>query len=361
MRRATSIGVWGGQEGISGKFKLPHETCIRPSQIAPKAHIGANGIRAEFTVEFANSGSYALASLGLNIEEQKAVDRFRQSVVEPSMTNLVILDFWAEWCGPCKALTPVLEKVAAEYADKGVILAKINVDEERFIADQFQIRSIPTVYAMFQGQPVADLTAARGESQLKAMLDQLLAKLPIEAGGTPPQDVTPLLAMGEDVLAEGDGERAATIFSQIVEIAPDSPQAASGLIRALTIAGRIEEAQAILDALPAVLAADVAVDRARAALALAQDRPDDSELAALRAAAAERPADPDAQFAFASAAIAAGERDTAADTLLRMIAADREWNDGAARTKLLQLFEAIGREDPWVATTRRRLSTVLFG
>jgi putative thioredoxin len=120
-----------------------------------------------------------LASLGLNLDEQKAVDRFRSAVVEPSMTSLVILDFWAEWCGPCKALTPLLEKVAADYADKGVVLAKVNVDEEQFIAAQFQVRSIPTVYALFQGQPVADLTQARSESQLKAMLDQLLAKLPI--------------------------------------------------------------------------------------------------------------------------------------------------------------------------------------
>ena len=97
-----------------------------------------------------------MASLGLNLDEQRAVDRFRKAVVEPSMTKLVVLDFWAEWCGPCKALTPVLEKVCGEYADRGVLLAKINVDEEQFIAAQFQVRSIPTVYAMFQGQPVAD-------------------------------------------------------------------------------------------------------------------------------------------------------------------------------------------------------------
>jgi putative thioredoxin len=302
-----------------------------------------------------------LASLGLNIEEQKAVDRFRQTVAEPSMTSLVILDFWAEWCGPCKALAPLLEKVAAEYADKGVILAKINVDEERFIADQFQIRSIPTVYALFQGQPVADLTNARSESQLKAVLDQLLAKLPIQPGGEPAQDLTPLIEMGESVLAEGDGERAAGIFAQIVDMAPDNAQAVGGLVRALTLAGRTEEAEQMLAALDPTLAKDAAIERARAALELARDKPEEGELAALRTAAAERPADMDAQLAFANAAFAAGDRDAAADTLLRMVAADREWNEGAARAKLLQMFEAIGLEDPWVAATRRRLSTVLFG
>jgi putative thioredoxin len=299
-----------------------------------------------------------LASLGLNLEEQKAVDRFRKAVAEPSMTSLVILDFWAEWCGPCKALSPVLEKVAADYADKGVLLAKVNVDEEGFIASQFQVKSIPTVYAVFQGQPVADLTNARSESQLKTILDQLLAKLPISAGGEPAQDLAPLLAMGEEVLAAGDGERAAGIFSQIVEIAPDSAAANAGLIRALALAGQAEEADAALDP---ELAKDAAIERARAALELAKAKPEDGELAGLRAAAVADPANMDAQLAFAIAAFAAGERDEAAAILLGMIAADREWNEGAARTKLLQMFEAIGLEDPWVAATRRKLSTVLFG
>jgi putative thioredoxin len=302
-----------------------------------------------------------LASLGLNIEEQKAVDRFRQQVAEPSMTSLVILDFWAEWCGPCKALTPLLEKVAAEYADKGVVLAKVNVDEERFIADQFQIKSIPTVYALFQGQPVADLTNARTESQLKAVLDQLLAKLPIQPGGEAAPDIAPLLEMGEEVLAGGDGERAANVFAQIADMAPDNAQALGGLARALILSNRTDEAEQMLAALDPALAKDPAIERARAALELARDKPDESELAELRAAAAERPADMDAQLAYANAAFAAGERDAAADTLLRMVAADREWNEGAARAKLLQMFEVIGLEDPWVAATRRRLSTVLFG
>ncbi len=302
-----------------------------------------------------------MASLGLNLDEQKAVDRFRAQVVEPSMTSLVILDFWAEWCGPCKALTPLLEKVAADYADKGVVLAKVNVDEEQFIAAQFKVRSIPTVYALFQGQPVADLTQARSETQLKAMLDQLLAKLPVNGGAEPVQDIAPLLAMGEEVLGEGDGERAASIFAQIVEIDPASAAAHGGLIRALTAADGFDEAGAVLAAVPAELAADADIARARTALELARDKPADSELAALRAAAAERPSDMDAQLAFAEAAFAAGERDSATDTLLAMIAADREWNEGAAKAKLLQIFEAVGLEDPWVAASRRRLSLILFG
>ena len=298
--------------------------------------------------------------MGLNLDEQKAVDRFRKDVVEPSMTQLVILDFWAEWCGPCKALTPLLEKVAAEYADKGVVLAKVNVDEEQFIAAQFQVRSIPTVYAMFQGQPVADLTQARTEQQLKQFIDQLLAKLPVQAG-EPVEDIAPLLAIAEDVLAEGDGERAVGIFGQIVEVAPDSAQAQAGLVRALILAGQREEAQAVLDALDPQLAADPAIAQARSALALAEDAPEEAELAALRAAAAERPADMDAQLAFANALYASGQRDDAAAKLLAMIAADRAWNDGAAKARLLQIFEATGLEDAWVSSTRRKLSTVLFG
>jgi putative thioredoxin len=298
--------------------------------------------------------------MGLNLDEQKAVERFRKDVVDPSRSKLVILDFWAEWCGPCKALTPVLEKVAADYADKGVLLAKVNVDEEQFIAAQFQVRSIPTVYAIFQGQPVADLTPMRSESQLKQALDQLLSQLPIE-GGDGPGDIAPLLAMGEQVLAEGDGERAAAIFTQIIEMAPEDAAARAGLIRALLSAGRAEEAQAAFDSLPEALRADPLVTQAGAALELAGGGVDESELQVLRASAAERPSDPEAQFAFAQAAFAAGQRDEAAETLLGLIRTHPEWNEGAAKAKLLQIFEAVGLEDPWVAAQRRKLSLLLFG
>lgn len=300
--------------------------------------------------------------MGLNLDEQKAVDRFRQQVVEPSRDKLVILDFWAEWCGPCKALTPVLEKVAAEYADKGVVLAKLNVDEEQFIAAQFQVRSIPTVYAIFQGQPIADLTNARSESQLKQMLDQLLEKLPVQGGNAEQQaDIEQLVAMGEQVLAEGDGERAASIFAQIAEMAPDNAAVQSGLIRALLAAGRTEDARAALDTLAEDLRTDPLVAQAASALELAGSGVDEGELQTLRAAAAERPADMEAQFDFAQAAFAAGKRDEATETLLHMIGAEPEWNDGAAKAKLLQIFEAVGLEDPWVSAQRRKLSLLLFG
>lgn len=309
------------------------------------------------------TGALNLASMGLTTEEHKAVEAFRSKVVEPSMTKLVILDFWAEWCGPCKALTPVLEKIAETYADKGVVLVKVNVDEERFIAAQFQIQSIPTVYAMFQGQPVANLTNARTESQLAGILDQLLAKLPVQADDDAPQgpDIAPLIAMGEEVLAEGDGEQAAGIFAQILDMVPDSVPAIAGLVRALAAADKVAEAQALLDDLPPEIVADPALERAKAALALVADKADDSEIAGLRAAVESAPDDHAARYDLAVGLFAAGSRDEAADHLLAIVRADKDWNEGAARARLLQIFEAVGLEDPWVSATRRKLSAALFG
>jgi putative thioredoxin len=301
-----------------------------------------------------------LASMGLNLDEQKAVERFQQAVVAPSQDKLVVLDFWAEWCGPCKALTPVLEKVCGEYAEKGVVLAKLNVDEEQFIASQFQVRTIPTVYAIFQGQPVADLTPMRSESQLRQALDQLLSQLPVQAGDGG-QDIAPLVTMGEQVLAEGDGERAVGIFRQIAEMAPEDPGVQSGLIRALLAAGQADEARAAWDALSDELKANPLVGQAHSAIELAGSPVDPGELDALRKAAAERPTDSEAQFEFSQAAYAAGERDAAAETLLKLVQTDPEWNEGAAKAKLLQIFEAVGLEDPWVQAQRRKLSLILFG
>ena len=302
-----------------------------------------------------------MATLGMSAAEREAVEKFRRDVVEPSMSALVILDFWAEWCGPCKQLTPVLEKVAADYADRGVILVKVNVDEEKFIAAQFRIQSIPTVYALFQGQPVADLSQARTEGQLTRTLDQILSQLPIQSEAQQREaEIEPLIAMGEEVLAGGDGPRAANIFQQIVDMAPEHPEAVSGLARALTTAGELDKARAALADLPEKLDKDPAIARARSALALAEIAPAGDSAEFERRVAAD-PDDLEARYELAGALMARGARDKAADQLLEITRRDREWNEGAARTRLLQLLEAVGLQDPWAAAQRRRLSDILFG
>ncbi len=297
----------------------------------------------------------------MTAEDKAAIETFKQDVIEPSMTQLIILDFWAEWCGPCKQLTPTLEAVAARYADKGVKLAKINVDENKLVAAQFQVRSIPTVYAVFQGKIVADLTQYRTESQLAQALDQILRQLPVQGEAQALEaEIEPLLAMGEEVLADGDAERAAGVFGQIAEMAPDNAEAHSGLIRALVALGDLDAANAAMAALPEELATAPALQRAVTALELAQTATPLADLSGLIAQVEANPKGHAARFDLANGLMGNGDHDGAADHLLQIIAADRDWNDGAARTQLLKLFEVIGLEDPWVSDTRRRLSAILF-
>ena len=294
-----------------------------------------------------------MATLGLSEAEKAAIERLERDVINPSMTALVILEF-------CTQPSPAIAKLAAEYTAKGVKLVTIDVGKDKLIAAQFRVQAVPTVYAFYQGQPVADITSYRTEAQLTSALDQLLTQLKIgEEAMAPQADIEPLMAMGEQILVEGDAARAVTIFRQIHDMAPDDLDVLGALVRALVTAGESEEAQAILAALPPESADKPPIARAKAALELASAA-SAVDTAGLETRIAANPDDHEARFELAGAKAAAGDRDAAADALLEIIGRDPDWNEAAARKRFLQLLEAQGLADPWTRDQRRRLSALLF-
>ena len=284
---------------------------------------------------------------------------FMADVIEASLHRPILVDFWADWCGPCKQLTPLLER--AVTAAKGTVrLVKIDVDRNPELAQQLRIQSMPTVYAFFQGQPVDAFQGLVPESQIKAFIDRLL-KLAGAAGGTAEgDDANAAIAQGAEALAAGEHDRAAALYHEALMLRQGDPAALIGLVRVQLAGGDLAGARLSLGTLPAEVAKHKDYPALLAALDLAGKAEQAGPLGALERAVAGDPANPQARFDLAVAQYAAGQVAEAADNLLHLVKHNRDWNEGAAKVQLLTMFEALGAADPAVRQARRRLSRLLF-
>ena len=277
---------------------------------------------------------------------------FMADVIEASQDVPVIVDFWAPWCGPCKTLGPALE--AAVTAAKGKVrMVKINVDQNQMIAGQMRVQSIPTVYAFWQGQPVDGFQGALPGSEIQKFIDRVAA-LAGDGG------LAEALTMAEQALTEGDAVSAAEIFAAILGEEPENAAAFGGLIRSHLAAGNLDQAEAFLSGVPAKIASAKEIEAARAQIELAKQAANAGPEAELRAAVEADPNNHQARFDLAVALNAAGKVEEAVDELLDLFRRDRDWNDGAARTQLFTIFEALKPQDPIVMKGRRRLSSMIY-
>jgi putative thioredoxin len=284
---------------------------------------------------------------------------FMKDVVEASRTIPVLVDFWATWCGPCKTLTPMLEKVV-KAAGGRVKLVKIDIDKNRNLVQQLvqlglPLQSVPTVAAFWQGQ-IADLfQGALPETEIKRFVETLLKT----AGGAMP--ATDLIAEAKTALEAGRAQEAEELYSAVLQQEPESPEAWGGVVRALTALGQEDQAHEVLGQVPEKIAEHAEVTGARSALTLAAEgRKARDQLSTFEARLAADPADFQARYDLATALNAMDRREEAAEALLDIVRRNRAWNDGAARLQLLKFFEAWGFDDAATTAARRKLSAILF-
>jgi putative thioredoxin len=279
---------------------------------------------------------------------------FMADVIEASRTQPVVVDFWATWCGPCRQLTPALEK-AVNAAGGAVKLVKIDVDKNPRFAGQLRVQSIPTVYAFVDGQPVDGFMGALPDSQVKTFIDRLAGAGAAEGGAG--AELEELLTLAQESLAVGDAGGAAQAYAQVLQLDPANTKAIAGLSRVYISAGDVERAGEILAMAPAD-AKDSELDAARAALKLASQAP--AEIGPYEARLQADPDDHEARLEFARALAGQNRLDEAVDQLLTLFARDREWNEGAAKKQLLEIFEAAGPTSDVAKTGRKRLSSLMF-
>jgi putative thioredoxin len=289
-----------------------------------------------------------------DIIKDGSLKTFAQDVIQASQQIPVLVDFWAPWCGPCKQLTPVLEKVVR--AAKGRIrLVKINIDQNPELAQQLRIQSVPTVYAFLGGQPVTGFAGAQPESQIKALVDRLIGG----AGGGE-MDGADLLQVAQEAAEHGDTHTAAQLFQQVLAEDPAQPVALGGLARCLIAERQFAEAKRLLDEAPKEVAGHVAVSGAKAALALAEEAGELGDPTNLLSRVQADDDDHDARYRLATIMFLRGQAEAAMGHLVQIVKRDRTWKDDLARKQLVKFFDALGPKHPATLKGRRMLSTVLF-